>query len=254
MRLKNKIAILTGATGGIGEATANSFVSEGGKIAVVDIQKEKVERLVSEIGQDKALALAGDVTDIDSVKDCVDRTISHYGQLDIAFLNAGIEGEVAKITEYPLESFKKVMAVNVTGVFLGLKSVIPPMQKNGGGSIIITSSLGGLRGQSKLAPYIASKHAVVGLMKSASVDYAVDKIRVNTINPGPIATRMIKSLEEGYAPGSAEIMKNKMERAVPLRRYGQPEEVAELALFLASDEASFITGNCYPVDGGINAI
>ena len=254
MRLKNKIAILTGATGGIGEATAHRFISEGAKIAIVDIQKEKIEKLAKEIGQEKALALTADVTDAISIKKCVEKTITHYGQLDIAFLNAGIEGDVAKITEYPLDSFERVMAVNVTGVFLGLKSVIPPMQKNGGGSIIITSSLGGLRGQSKLAPYIASKHAVVGLMKSASVEYAVDKIRVNTINPGPIATRMIESLEEGYAPGSSEIMKKKMERAVPLRRYGRPHEVAELALFLASDEASFITGNCYPVDGGINAI
>ena len=123
----------------------------------------------------------------------------------------------------------------------------------GGGSIVITSSLGGLRGTPRISAYIASKHAVMGLMKSAALECASQNIRINTINPSPIATRMIEALEEGYAPGQSEVIKQKMEKAVPLRRYGQPEEVAQLALFLASDEASYITGNAYPVDGGMGA-
>ena len=131
--------------------------------------------------------------------------------------------------------------------------MLPLMVEAGSGSVVITSSLGGLRGMQKISAYIASKHAVVGLMKSVALEYASANIRVNTINPAPIATRMIRSLEEGYAPGSSDLVQQKIERSVPLRRYGQPEEVANLALFLSSDEASFITGNSYPIDGGMSA-
>src|SRR5690606_17788696 len=137
--------------------------------------------------------------------------------------------------------------------FLGLRHAIPAMRQGGGGSIVITASLAGLRGTPRISAYVASKHAVVGLMKAAALECAQYGIRVNTINPAPIATRMIEALEEGYAPGAAAAVKQKMEKAVPLRRYGQPDEVARLALFLASDEASYITGNVYPVDGGMSA-
>ena len=180
-------------------------------------------------------------------------TVSRFGRLDVFFNNAGIEGAVAPIVDYPIEVFDQVMAVNVRGVWLGLKYVIPAMAKSGGGSIVITSSLGGLRGVPKLSAYIGAKHAVVGLMKSAALECAPLKIRVNTINPSPIATRMIAAIEAGYAPGATDLVKKKMEAAVPLRRYGTPEEVAQLALFLASDDAAYITGNSYPIDGGMSA-
>ena len=145
------------------------------------------------------------------------------------------------------------MAVNVRGVWLGMQYVIPEMAKGSGGSIIITSSLGGLRGQARIAPYIASKHAVVGIMRSAALECAKLGIRVNTINPGPIATRMIEALEEGYAPSAPDLFKEKMTAIVPMRRYGRPEEIAQLALFLASDESSYCTGTTFPIDGGISA-
>jgi short-subunit dehydrogenase len=180
-------------------------------------------------------------------------TVARFGGIDVFFANAGIEGEVATIPEYSLEMYDRVMAVNVRGVWLGLRAVIPEMAKRGGGSIVITSSLAGLRGTPKLSAYTASKHAVVGLMKAAALECAQLKIRVNTINPAPIATRMIESLENQWSPGNAERMKSRMEHAVPLRRYGQPEEVANLVLFLASNESSYITGNTYPVDGGMCA-
>ena len=253
MRLQDKVALITGATGGIGAATVKRFVAEGARVVAVDLDAGALDSLVADVGTDQVHGLAADVSDAEAVAASVNATVERFGQLDIAFLNAGIEGAICKTADYSVEDFDRVMAVNVRGVFLGIKYAVPAMQRAGGGSIIVTSSLGGLRGQAKISAYIASKHAVMGLMKSAALEYAVDGIRVNTINPSPIATRMIHALEEGYAPGSADVVKQKMERAVPLRRYGQPEEVAALALFLASDEASFITGNSYPVDGGVNA-
>ena len=252
-RLKNKVAVITGGTGGIGLASAKLFAAEGAQVVLVDLDQAALDRAVASIGAERAMGVAADVTDPAQVEGYIQATLAKHGRLDVFFNNAGIEGAVGPITDYPVEVFDKVMAVNVRGVFLGLKYAIPAMAKSGGGSIVITSSLGGLRGVPKLGAYIASKHAVVGLMKSAALECAALKIRVNTINPSPIATRMIESLEAGYAPGATDIVRKKMEAAVPLRRYGQPEEVAHLALFLASDEAAYITGNSYPIDGGMSA-
>lgn len=252
-RLHNKVAVITGGTGGIGLASAKLFAAEGAQVVLVDLDQAALDRAVADIGAERAMGVAADVTDPAQVEGYVKATLAKHGRLDVFFNNAGIEGAVGPITDYPLEMFDKVMAVNVRGVFLGLKYAIPAMAKSGGGSIVITSSLGGLRGVPKIGAYIASKHAVVGLMKSAALECAALKIRVNTINPSPIATRMIESLEAGYAPGATELVRKKMEAGVPLRRYGQPEEVAHLALFLASDESAYITGNSYPIDGGMSA-
>lgn len=252
-RLSNKVAVITGGTGGIGLASAKLFAAEGAQVVLVDLDQAALDRAVASIGAERAMGVAADVTDPAQVEGYIQATLAKHGRLDVFFNNAGIEGAVGPIADYPVEVFDKVMAVNVRGVFLGLKYAIPAMAKGGGGSIVITSSLGGLRGVPKLGAYIASKHAVVGLMKSAALECAAQKIRVNTINPSPIATRMIESLEAGYAPGATDIVRKKMEAAVPLRRYGQPEEVAHLALFLASDEAAYITGNSYPIDGGMSA-
>jgi NAD(P)-dependent dehydrogenase (short-subunit alcohol dehydrogenase family) len=251
-RLADKVAAITGATGGIGLATARLFVAEGAKVVLVDLDQGALDRAVADLG-DHAIGVAADVTDDAASARYVAAAVEHFGRLDIAFLNAGIEGAIASLPDYPLAAYEQVMAVNVRGVFLGLRHAIPALRKTGGGSIVITASLAGLRGTPKLSAYTASKHAAVGLMKVAALECAQYGIRVNTINPSPIATRMIKALEEGYAPGSADVVKQKMEKAVPLRRYGQPEEVAHLALFLASDEASYITGSTYPVDGGMSA-
>jgi len=253
MRLANKIALITGGTGGIGLATAKLFVAEGAKVMLVDMQQAALDAAVAALGSDNAAGMKADVTDPEATAAYVAATVARFGGIDVFFANAGIEGEVATIPEYSLEMYDRVMAVNVRGVWLGLRAVIPEMTKCGGGSIVITSSLAGLRGTPKLSAYTASKHAVVGLMKAAALECAQLKIRVNTINPAPIATRMIESLENQWSPGNAERMKSRMEHAVPLRRYGQPEEVANLVLFLASEESSYITGNSYPVDGGMCA-
>ncbi|MEE2984195.1 MAG: SDR family oxidoreductase [Pseudomonadota bacterium] len=252
-RLQDKVAIITGGSGGIGRASAALFAAEGAKVVLVDLDQSALDATVAEIGEENASAIAADVSDPAQVESYVEATLERHGQVDVFFNNAGIEGAVATIIEYPIEMFDRVMAVNVRGVWLGLKYVIPAMAKGGGGSIIITSSMGGLRGMSRVSPYIASKHAVVGIMRSAALECAKSGIRVNTINPGPIQTRMIDSIEEGYAPGAHDSVKQKMQSSVPMRRYGEADEVAKLALFLASDESSYCSGTTFSVDGGMSA-
>lgn len=251
-RLADKVIIITGATGGIGAASARRFAAEGARLVLVDLNQDALDALAAEIGGE-TVAIAADVTNVAQTDTYFTAATERFGQLDGAFLNAGIEGGIAPIEDYDIDMYERVMAVNVRGVFLGMQHAIRLMKPRGQGSIVLTSSLAGLRGSRKIAPYTASKHAVVGLMKSASLECASRGVRINTINPAPIATRMIEALEEGYAPGSGGAIKEKMERAVPMRRYGQPEEVANLALFLLSDESSYITGNTYPVDGGMSA-
>ncbi len=252
-RLAGKIAIITGGAAGIGLAAARLFVAEGAKLLLVDVQRAQLDAALAELGAANALAVVADVSDPVQTQGYVDAALGRWGRVDVLFANAGIEGKVASIADAALEDYERVMAVNVRGVFLGLKSVIPVMQKQGGGSIVITSSLGGLKGTPRIGPYIASKHAVVGLMKTAALEGAAHNIRVNTINPAPIATRMIQSLEQQWAPNAPEKIKARMETGVPMHRYGTPEEVARLALFLASDESSYCSGTSFSIDGGMSA-
>ena len=244
---------MTGAAGGIGLATAKRFAENGAKLMLVDVQADALSEAAKSIGEQNCISMVADVTEPAQVEAYVDATVERFGKIDVFFNNAGIEGEVSSTVDYSIDMFDRVMAVNVRGVWLGLKYVIPHMEKAGGGSIICTSSLGGLKGTPKLSAYIASKHAVVGLMRSAALEYASRNIRINTINPSPIATRMIKSIESGFAPGAEEKVEEKMKQGVPLKRYGTPEEVANLVLFLASDESSYCTGTTFPVDGGMSA-
>ena len=253
MRLENKVALITGGAAGIGLATAHRFVAEGAKVFLVDLASDALDAAVNALGNENAAACAADVTHEDEVKKYVEQTMAHYGRIDVFVNNAGVEGDVDSIVDYSIASYDQVMAVNVRGVWLGLKFVIPEMLKSGGGSIICTSSLAGLKGTPKLSPYVASKHAVVGMMRSVALEYASKNIRINTINPAPIATRMIESIESGFAPGAEEKVKEKMTAGVPMHRYGQPEEVANLILYLASDESSYTTGTCFPIDGGMSA-
>ncbi|HMM77442.1 MAG TPA: SDR family oxidoreductase [Gammaproteobacteria bacterium] len=252
-RLAGKIAIVTGAAAGIGLASARLFVAEGAKVLLVDIQRAELEAAAAELGEAQAMAMVADVSDPAQTQAYVDAALARWGRIDVLFANAGIEGKVAPIVDVALEDYERVMAVNVRGVLLALKAVLPVMQKQGGGSIVITSSLGGLRGTPRIGPYIASKHAVVGLMKTAALENARYNVRVNTVNPAPIDTRMVHSLEQQWAPGAPEKMSARMVNGVPLQRYGTPAEVAQLALFLASDESSFCTGNAFSIDGGMSA-
>ncbi len=251
-RLDGKVAIITGGSGGIGKAAGRLFVKEGAKVLLVDLAEEPLKQAVQDIGGDAVSYAVANVADPAQSQQYIQTAVQRYGGVDILLANAGVEGVVKPITDYPIEEFDKVIAVNVRGVWLGLKYVMPEMEKRGG-SIIITSSVAGVRGTADVSAYITSKHAVVGLMRTAALEGAKKKIRVNTVNPGPTETRMMRSLEEGFAPEAPAQAKEGFAMGLPLHRYGAPEEVSQLMLFLASDESSYCTGGVYMVDGGMSA-
>lgn len=254
-RLENKVAIITGGAGGIGKESAKRFLEEGAKVVLVDLFQDSLDQTKAELDKlGEVITIQADVSQEEDVKNYVDKTVEKFGKIDVFFNNAGIEGKVAPITDQKVEDLDKVLAVNVRGVFLGLKHVLAVMKEQGYGSVINTSSVAGLSGSPNVTPYIASKHAVVGLTKATAVEVAPYKIRVNSIHPSPVNTRMMRSLEEGFAPGQAEAAKADMEKSIPLGRYGESEDISNLVLFLASDESSFITGVQYRVDGGMGAL
>ncbi|KTS38644.1 oxidoreductase [Methylobacterium indicum] len=252
-RLSRKVAIITGAAGGIGSAMAVSFAREGATLLLVDRDEAALNGLVARIGPERCSTCVADISDPEDVERATATAVDRYGRLDILMSNAGIEGRVLPLAEYPLDAFDRVMAVNVRGVFLSLRAAMPAMQESGGGSIVITSSIAGLRGFAGLSAYAASKHAVLGLMRCAALEGAAYGIRVNTIHPSPIETRMMRAIEEGAAPGAAEAAKAEFAARIPAGRYGTPEEVAALALFLAGDESGFCSGGAYSVDGAMSA-
>ena len=248
-KLDGKVAIITGAARGIGAAAARLFAAEGASVMLADVLSEPLEALATEIG-DKAALCPTDVTDEAAVRQLVEQTVARFGKLDVALLNAGIEGALSPITDYPPETFDKVIAVNVRGVWLGLKYVMAAMAESGG-SIVVTASTAGIRAVPDMSAYIASKHAAVGLMRAAAIEGAANGIRVNSVNPSPIDTPMMASLETMH--GVAKRNDQPLAQATPLKRYGTPEEVAKLMLFLGSDDSAFCTGGVYMVDGGVSA-
>jgi NAD(P)-dependent dehydrogenase (short-subunit alcohol dehydrogenase family) len=252
-RLEGKVAMITGAAGGIGSVAGRVFADEGARVLLVDRDEEALVAAAAAIGEPRARHFVADVTKADEVRACTCAAAEHFGGLDVAILNAGIEGEVRPIKEYPDEVFDQVIAVNLRGVWLGLKYAIPEMERRGGGSIVITSSIAGVRGRPGLCAYVASKHAIVGLMRTAALECAAAGIRVNTVNPSPVETRMMRSLERGAVPDDPESAKRAFERASPLGHYAEPEEVAKLMLFLASDESSHCSGSVYMLDGARTA-
>jgi NAD(P)-dependent dehydrogenase (short-subunit alcohol dehydrogenase family) len=256
-RLSGKVVIITGGAGGIGRAAGKVFVKEGARVLLVDLNEEALKDTTRSIGDENVSYVVADTTQPDQVERFVNTAIERYGGVDIFLANAGIEGELNSIVDTPVEMFDEVMSVNVKGVWLGLKYVMPVMRERGGGSIVITSSTAGRRGSVGMAPYATSKHAVIGLMRSAALEGSDMGIRVNTVNPAPIQTRMMRSIEEMRASNegfsSPEEVQEAFAAASPLRRYGEPEEVANLMLFLASDESSYCNGGVYMVDGGTTA-
>ena len=253
-RLQDKIALITGGAAGIGLETARLFLTEGASVALVDLDAETLEEAARSLpAPDKVLTIAADVSLPQDVARYVLEIMDRFGRIDVFFNNAGIEGKVAPLTRQKIEDFDRVMAVNVRGAFLGLQHVLPVMQRQKSGSVINTSSIAGLQGSPNVAPYITSKHALVGLTRAAAAEAAVDNVRVNSVHPAPINTRMMRSLEEGFSPGHGADVKNQLTASIPLGRYGESADVARLVLFLASDDAAFITGAQYTVDGGMAA-
>lgn len=252
MRVKEKSVVITGGAGGIGLATAKKMLDEGaGGILLVDLSEEALKKATADLDNDKVNYIAADVSKSDEVKKYTEKAIELFEKIDVLFLNAGIEGDVKPITEYPEELFDKVIDVNIKGVWLGMKYAFPHMKENGGGSIIITSSVAGLQGTAGVSAYVTSKHGAIGAMKVGALEGAEHNIRVNSIHPSPVDNRMMRSLEEGFAPGGAKEAKKSFEQAIPLGRYGKNEDIANLVLFLASDESKFITGAKYVIDGGM---
>jgi NAD(P)-dependent dehydrogenase (short-subunit alcohol dehydrogenase family) len=250
MKLDQKIVLITGAAGGIGLAAVRRFVEEGARVVLADINIEALQTIVDELGRDKTACVQVDVTQENQVDNMVNFCVETFGGVDVFVANAGIEGSIGEISDSTIENFDRVMSVNVRGAWLGLHYVIPVMRKRGGGSIIITSSGAGVKGTANLVPYNTSKHAVIGLMRCAALESAKYNIRVNTVNPGAIETRMMRSIEEGFVPGDGSQFKRQLEKMTPMGRYGLPEEVANMMVFLASDESSYCTGSVYMVDGG----
>ncbi|MEE4359969.1 MAG: SDR family NAD(P)-dependent oxidoreductase [Pseudomonadales bacterium] len=252
-RLDGKVVLVTGGAGGIGRAAARRCVAEGASVFLVDLDETALTTAAAEFGDRAAWAVA-DVADPQATASFVDAAEARFGGIDVLLANAGIEGTVASIVEQDVATFDAVMAVNVRGVWLSLKYGIPAIAKRGGGAIVITSSIAGLKGSPGLSPYVTSKHAVIGLMRSAALECAPLNIRVNTVNPSPIETRMMRALEDGLLPGDAQAAHAQIASRIPLGDYGQPEDVAGLMCFLASDDARYLTGAVYMVDGGSSAL
>ncbi len=254
-RFEGKVVVITGAAGGIGRATAVRFASEGASILAVDLPNSDLDETVAAVQRaaGRIVTHPADVTIASEVAGYVQAALEHFGQIDIFFNNAGIEGWVGLLLGYPEDEYDRVFAVNVKGVFLGLQAVGRVMRDSGGGAIINTASVAGLQATAAAAAYGASKSAVVGLTKSAAIAFVDDNIRVNAICPGPIETRMMRAMERGVNPDDPEAVHRNLAASTPMKRYGEPEEIAAMVAFLASDDASYITGGIYPVDGGTRA-
>ena len=251
IRLDGKIALVTGAAGVIGTATMRLLAERGARIVAVDRQERPLKDAVAGLpASAQAVAITADVTQEDEVADYVRATVAKFGTIDVFYNNAGIEGEIKPITDYPLESFRRVLDVNVIGVFLGLKHVLPVMLKKNSGSIINTASIAGLIGSPSIAVYSASKHAVIGLTKSVAQECSGTGVRVNCVCPGLIDSRMLSAIIDGRNPGNAPTPTERIVDRIPARRLGQASEVASIVAFLASDEASHVSGSAYTVDGG----
>ncbi len=243
-RLENKVAVITGAASGMGRATAIRFAKEGAAVVVADLNSQGGELVVSEIaaGGGRAVFQRTDVTREADIESMIDRAMRQYGRLDITYNNAGVLGALGYIEEIKAEDWDRTLAVLARSVFFGIKHSVKPMRQSGGGSIISTSSLAGLHGVPGLPAYTAAKFAVVGLTQTAACELGKDNIRVNCICPGGIDTPLVAKT---MRPREAA-------RGIPLARLGTPEDIADLVLFLASDDSRWITGTAMVVDGGSN--
>ena len=249
-RFHGKTVLITGSTGGIGQALVERFVGEGAKLVLIDSDLPRLNAQARALGS-RASGFACDVTREDQCEAAFVAAMSQHTRIDVAVLNAGIEGKIADISELSVDDFDWVMAVNARGVFIWLSKLMKLMKAQSSGVITITSSTAGLVGSPGLGAYVSSKHAVVGLMKCAALEGAPYGIRVNAVSPGAIDTRMMRSIEESM--GLPDAVREQFISSIPLKRYGSPTEIAFMVAFLSSDEAGFSTGATFLADGGVLA-
>lgn len=244
----DKVVLITGGAAGLGADAAKAFSERGAKVAIVDIATEALESTAAEIGAgERLITIQADVSKEEDVKRYVDTTVETFGTIDVFFNNAGIEGKVAPLVDQKVEDFDRVIAINVRGSWLGLHHVLPVMYAKKSGSVINTSSIGGLvGGPLPVSPYATSKFAITGLTRIAAIESAPYGVRINSVHPSPANTQMMRSLEGGSGATQEDIAKS-----IPLGRYAEPSDVTNAVLFLASDASEFITGTQIRVDGGM---
>ncbi|MBB6446319.1 SDR family NAD(P)-dependent oxidoreductase [Bacillus benzoevorans] len=253
-RVDGKVAVITGGAAGLGKATAERLLKEGAKVVIVDLFEESLEKAKKELSSfGEVLSVQADVSKEEDTEKYVKAAVDTFGRIDIFFNNAGIVGKISKAVDLMAEDFDKVIAVNVRGVYLGMKHVLKVMEKQGSGSVINTSSIDGLGGGPLRLAYCASKHAVVGMTKTAALEVADKGIRVNSIHPSYAKTDMMNTVEIGVNAENPEEVRKQLAATIPLGRYGEPEDIANLVLFLGSDESAFITGTQQRIDGGMGA-
>jgi 3alpha(or 20beta)-hydroxysteroid dehydrogenase len=256
MSFVNKIVLITGASSGIGKETARAFAEEGAKLALVSRKLDDLEKTAQDLKLKEGdyLLLPANVTNEEQVQNFVQKTKDTFGRIDVFFNNAGTGGPVGFLLDFPAEDFDLVLDTNFKGAFWGLKYVLQVMVEQKSGAIINHSSIGGLKGMPRASVYNATKHAVIGLTKTAAVEYGPHGIRVNAICSSKINTRMMQrmmhDMEKMISPDNLEAAKEAFRQSVPLRRFGEPREVADAVVFLASDKASYISGVALPIDGG----
>ena len=252
-RLAGKVAVITGGAGVIGRTAVKLFVGQGARVLVADRDEAAVQAVVGDLADDRAGAFVGDVTSPADNEAMVAAAVERFGSLDVLLANAGVEGSVGLIPESDPGEFDRVMAINVKGPFLALRAAFPVMAATGGGSVVITSSGAGVKGQPGMAIYTASKAAVVGLMRTAALEGAAHNIRVNTIHPSAIESEMMSRVEHAMDPMDQQAVRDAAIAALPFGRYGRPDEIANVMLFLASDESSWISGSVQMIDGAETA-